>query len=84
MNTGRRRDKIPCASALKSSNLFGHGKLPSGMTSNIPIRTRLKDNRKTIVNIMLPMLVFSRRSSIHLNCYIRLCSCILSPKNQGN
>jgi hypothetical protein len=32
MNTGRRRDKIPGDSALKRSNLLGHGKLPFGMT----------------------------------------------------
>jgi hypothetical protein len=48
-NTGRRRDKIPGASALKHSNLLGHGKLPFGMTLSIPIRSRLKGNRKTIV-----------------------------------
>jgi hypothetical protein len=48
-NTGRRRDKIPGASALKRSNLLGHGKLPFGMTLSIPIRSRLKGNRKTIV-----------------------------------
>jgi hypothetical protein len=29
-NIGRRRDKIPSASALKRSNLLGHGKLPLG------------------------------------------------------
>jgi hypothetical protein len=49
MNTGRRRDKIPSASALKRSNLLGHGKLPFGMTLNILIRSRLKDNRETIL-----------------------------------
>jgi hypothetical protein len=49
MNTGRRRDKIPGASALKRSNLLGHGKLPFRITLNIPIRSRLKGNRKTIV-----------------------------------
>jgi hypothetical protein len=48
-NTGRRRDKIPSASALKRSNLLGHGKLPFRMTLSIPIRSRLKGNRKTIL-----------------------------------
>jgi hypothetical protein len=48
-NTGRRRDKIPSASALKCSNLLGHGKLPFGMTLSIPIRSRLEGNRKTIL-----------------------------------
>jgi hypothetical protein len=41
-NTGRRRDKIPRASALKCN-------LPFGVTHNIPIRNRLKDYRETIV-----------------------------------
>jgi hypothetical protein len=49
MNTGRRRGKIPSASALKRSNLIGHGKLPFGMALSIPIRSRLEGNRKTIV-----------------------------------
>jgi hypothetical protein len=48
-NTRRRRDKIPSASALKRSNLLGHGKLPFGITLSIPIRSRLKGNRKTIL-----------------------------------
>jgi hypothetical protein len=48
-NTGRGRDKIPGASALKSNNLLGRGKLPFGMTLNIPIRSRLKSNIKTIL-----------------------------------
>jgi hypothetical protein len=48
-NTGRRRYKIPSASALKRSNLLGHGKLPFGMALSIPIRSRLEGNRKTIV-----------------------------------
>jgi hypothetical protein len=48
-NTGRRRNKIPSASALKRINLLGHGKLPFGMTLSIPIRSRLKGNRKTIL-----------------------------------
>jgi hypothetical protein len=48
-NTGRRRDKIPSASALKRSNLLSHGKLPFGMTLSIPIRSRLEGNRKTIL-----------------------------------
>jgi hypothetical protein len=48
-NTGRRRDKIPSASALKRSNLLGHGKLPFRMTLSISIRSRLKGNKKTIL-----------------------------------
>jgi hypothetical protein len=48
-NIRRRRDKIPGASALKCSNLLGHGKLPFGMMLSIPIRSRIKGNRKTIV-----------------------------------
>jgi hypothetical protein len=48
-NTGRRRDKIPSASALKCSNLLGHGELPFGMSLSIPIISLLEGNRKTIV-----------------------------------
>jgi hypothetical protein len=48
-NTGRRRNKIPSASALKRSNPLGHDKLPFGMTLSIPIRGRLEGNRKTIL-----------------------------------
>jgi hypothetical protein len=48
-NAGRRRDKVPSASALKRSNLLGHGKLPFGMALSIPIRRRLEGNKKTIV-----------------------------------
>jgi hypothetical protein len=48
-NTGRRRDKIPSASALKRNNLLDHGKLPFRMMLSIPIRGQLKSNRKTIV-----------------------------------
>jgi hypothetical protein len=48
-NIGRRRNKIPSASALKCSSLLGHGKLPFGMTLNIPIRSRLEGNRKTVL-----------------------------------
>jgi hypothetical protein len=48
-NTGRRRDKIPSASALKRSNLLSHGKLPFRMTLSIPIRSWLEGNRKTIL-----------------------------------
>jgi hypothetical protein len=48
-DTGRRRDKIPSASALKRSNLLGHGKLPFRMMLSIPIRSWLKGNRKTIL-----------------------------------
>jgi hypothetical protein len=49
MNTGRWRDKIPSASALRRSNLLGYGKLPFEMALSIPIRNRLEGNRKTIV-----------------------------------
>jgi hypothetical protein len=45
MNTGRRRDKVPSAGALKRSNLLSHGKLPFGMALSIPIRSRLEGNR---------------------------------------
>jgi hypothetical protein len=48
-NTGRRRNKIPSASALKRNNLLGHGKLPFGMTLSIPIRSRLEGNKKTVL-----------------------------------
>jgi hypothetical protein len=48
-NTGRRRDKVPSASALKCSNLLILGKLPFGMALSIPIRCRLEGNKKTIV-----------------------------------
>jgi hypothetical protein len=48
-NTGRRRNEIPSASALKRSNLLGHGKLPFRMTLSIPIRSRLEGNRKTVL-----------------------------------
>jgi hypothetical protein len=48
-NTGRRRDKISGANALKRSNLLSHGKLPFRMTHSIPIRSRLKGNSQTIV-----------------------------------
>jgi hypothetical protein len=48
-NTGRRRDKIPSASALNRSNLLGHGKLPFGMTLSILIRSWLEGNRKTVL-----------------------------------
>jgi hypothetical protein len=48
-NTGRRRTKIPSASAVKRSNLLGHGKLPLGMTLSIPIRSRLEGNKKTVL-----------------------------------
>jgi hypothetical protein len=49
INTGRRRNEIPCASALKRSNLLGHGKLPFGMMLSISIRNRLEGNRKTVL-----------------------------------
>jgi hypothetical protein len=48
-NTGRRRDKIPSASALKRSNILSHGKLLFEMTLSIPIRSRLEGNRKTVL-----------------------------------
>jgi hypothetical protein len=48
-NTGRTRNEIPSASALKRSNLLGHGKLPFRMMLSIPIRSRLEGNRKTIL-----------------------------------
>jgi hypothetical protein len=48
-NTRRRRNKIPSASALKRSNLLGHSKMPFGMTLSIPIKSRLKGNRKTVL-----------------------------------
>src|SRR3954464_4385160 len=48
-NTGRRRNKIPGASALKRNNLLSHGQLPFRMTLSIPIRSRLGGNRKTIL-----------------------------------
>jgi hypothetical protein len=48
-NTGRGRDNIPGASALKHSNLLSHSKLPFRMTLSIPIRSRLGGNRKTIL-----------------------------------
>jgi hypothetical protein len=48
-NTGRGRDKIPGASALKRSNLLSHGKLPFRMTLSIPIRSWLEGNRKTVL-----------------------------------
>jgi hypothetical protein len=48
-NTGRRRNKIPSASALKRSNLLGHGKLPFKMTLSIPIRSQIEGNRKTVL-----------------------------------
>jgi hypothetical protein len=48
-NTRRRRDNIPSASAPKRSNLLGHGELPFRISLSIPIRSRLEENRKTIV-----------------------------------
>jgi hypothetical protein len=66
-NTWRRRDKIPGASALKRSNILGHGKLPFEMALNIPIRSRFMGNRKTIVTrrvaIRWMMMASSRRRS---------------------
>jgi hypothetical protein len=38
MNTERRRDQIPHASALASTNLLGHGKLPFEVALSIPIK----------------------------------------------
>jgi hypothetical protein len=48
-NTGRGRDKIPGASALKRSNLLSHGKLPFRMMLSIPIKSRLEGNGKTVL-----------------------------------
>src|SRR3954465_6534240 len=48
-NTGRGRNKIPGASALKRSNLLSHGQLPFMMMLIIPIRSRLGGNRNTIL-----------------------------------
>jgi hypothetical protein len=48
-NTGRERNKIPGASALKRSNLLRHGKLPFRMTLSILIRSQLGGNRKTVL-----------------------------------
>jgi hypothetical protein len=48
-NTGRGRDKIPGASALKRSNLPSHGKLPFRMTLSIPIKSQLEGNGKTVL-----------------------------------
>jgi hypothetical protein len=48
-NTGRGRDKIPGASALKRSNLLSYGKLPFRMMLSIPIRSRLESNRETVL-----------------------------------
>jgi hypothetical protein len=69
MNTGRRRDKTPSASALKRSNLLGHGKPPFGMALSIPIRSRLEGNRKTIVTRRVAIrwtTVASRKKRGHL------------------
>jgi hypothetical protein len=48
-NTRRGRNKIPSASALKRSDLLSHGKLPFRMTLGIPIRSRLGNDRETIL-----------------------------------
>jgi hypothetical protein len=48
-NTGRRRNMIPSASALKHSNLLSHGKLPFRMMLSIPIRSQIEGNRKTVL-----------------------------------
>jgi hypothetical protein len=48
-NTRRGRNKIPGASALKRINLLGHVKLPFRMMVSIPIRSRLRGNRKTVL-----------------------------------
>jgi hypothetical protein len=48
-NTERGRNKIPSASALKRSNLLGHGKLPFRMTLSIPIRSWLEGNKKVVL-----------------------------------
>jgi hypothetical protein len=61
MKTGRRRDKIPSAYALKRSNLLAHGKLPFGMALSIPIRSRLEGNGKTIVTRRVAMMALASR-----------------------
>jgi hypothetical protein len=69
-NTGRRRDKIPSASALKRSNLLGHGKLPFGMALSILVRSRLEGNRKTIVTRRVAIrgtTLMSRKRRSHLS-----------------
>jgi hypothetical protein len=48
-NTERGRDKILGASALKRSNLLSHSKLPFRMMLSIPLRSRLRGNRKTVL-----------------------------------
>jgi hypothetical protein len=47
--TPREGGKIPSVSALKRSNLLGHGELPFRMALSIPFRGQLEGNRKTIV-----------------------------------
>jgi hypothetical protein len=69
-NTRRWRDKIPSASALKRSNLLGHGKLPFGMALSIPVRSWLEGSRKTIVTRRVAirgMTLTSRKRRSHLS-----------------
>jgi hypothetical protein len=69
-NTGRWRDKIPSASALKRSNLLGHGKLPFEMALSIPVRSRLEGNRKTIMTRRVAIrgtMLTSRKRRSHLS-----------------
>jgi hypothetical protein len=68
-NIGRRRDKVPSASALKRNNLLGHGKLPFRMALSFPIRSRLEGNRKTLVTRKVAirwMALASRKRRGHL------------------
>jgi hypothetical protein len=48
-NTGRRGNKVPCASALKCSNLLSHRKLPLRLSHGIPIGGGLNSSRKTVL-----------------------------------
>ena len=48
MNTRRKGNQIPHASALKGSNLLGHRKLLFKLSHGSPIGSGLSNNRKTI------------------------------------
>src|SRR4051812_42232268 len=65
-NTGRGRDKILGASALKRSNLLSHGQLPFRMMLSIPIRSRLRGNRKTILTRRVTVGVMAKRTTATL------------------
>lgn len=47
MNTGRKKNQIPCARSLKGSKLFGHRKLPFRLSQGIPIVSELSNNKET-------------------------------------